>query len=179
LRRKDIKKLGDWSWFDDPFTGTKELGGLRVMMCLINNWDLKTDNNSIYKVDGERRYAVTDLGASFGKTGNYFSRSKGVLADYSRARFIEHATSGRVDFFMHSRPFFLMVFNVPRYRERARMEKVGEDIPTADAKWLGLRLSRLSTAQLRECFRAAGYDPQTADGYAKVVHERIAVLNQL
>src|SRR5262249_53662864 len=43
---KGDKKIGDWDWFDNPFTGTKELNGLRIMMALINNWDLKKENNS-------------------------------------------------------------------------------------------------------------------------------------
>ena len=76
---KEVKKLGAWSWFDNPFVGTRELNGLRVMMALVNNWDLSTINNSIYQVEGQRRYVVSDLGASFGSTGNSFTRSKGNL----------------------------------------------------------------------------------------------------
>ncbi len=63
------QKLGDWDWFDNPFLGRRELNGLRVMMSLVNNWDLKQVNNSIYAVNGERRYVVSDAGASFGRTG--------------------------------------------------------------------------------------------------------------
>src|SRR5262249_39037549 len=45
---KDQKKLATWAWADNPFRGSRELNGLRVMMALINNWDLKTVNNKIY-----------------------------------------------------------------------------------------------------------------------------------
>ena len=45
---KGEKKTGNWSWFKNPLTGTKELNGLRIMMALINNWDLKEINNAIY-----------------------------------------------------------------------------------------------------------------------------------
>ena len=53
------------------FTGTRELNGLRVMMALINNWDLKDENNAIYREKPVRDqiYEVSDLGASFGTTG--------------------------------------------------------------------------------------------------------------
>ena len=179
LRRKDVRKLGQWSWFQNSFEESRQLNGLRVMMCLIDDWDLKADNNSVYEVGGEREYAVTDLGASFGKTGNYFTRSKGVVADYERAEFVERVTSGRVDFVMHSRPFFLTFLNVPKYRERTRMEKIGDDIPVADAEWIGRLLGRLSAGQLQDCFRAAGYDSETADRYAEAVQKRIAELNEL
>ena len=79
LERKDPaqKKLGDWEWKKNPFVGTRELDGLRVLMALMNNWDLKTSNNAIYETGVELRYLVSDLGGTFGRTGSNFSRSKG------------------------------------------------------------------------------------------------------
>ncbi|HTU35499.1 MAG TPA: hypothetical protein VMF66_16975 [Candidatus Acidoferrum sp.] len=180
LERKDVRKLGDWSWFHSPFEHTKELNGLRVIMCLVDNWDLKDDNNSVYQVGDQRFYLVSDLGSSFGKTGNYFTRSKGVLKNYSRAKFIQNEHDDLVDLVMHSRPvFFFMAFHRSDYRERARIEMLGKDIPVPDARWIGRLLGRLSAAQLRDCFRAAGYDSKTADVYASTVEKRIAELNHL
>ena len=72
LKRQDKteKKIDNWPWKQNPFTGTKEFNGLRVMMAFLNNWDLKTANNKVYEEDkSERRFVVSDLGASFGKTG--------------------------------------------------------------------------------------------------------------
>ena len=51
---KGQKKAGNWSWFKNPFEGTKELNGLKVMMALMNNWDLKEVNNAIYDEAGWR-----------------------------------------------------------------------------------------------------------------------------
>jgi len=175
-KSKDMKKLGDWSWFENPFVGTKELNGLRVMMCLVNNWDLAADNNAIYEADGERRYLVSDVGASFGSTGNSISRSKGKLDDYAKSKFIEQTNADYVDFVMHSKPFILTAVNVPNYRHRSRMEEVGKHIPRADAKLLGQRLSQLTESQIQDCFRAAGFSQDKIDGYAKVVQQRIAEL---
>jgi hypothetical protein len=176
---KERKKLGDWEWFHNPFVGTKELNGLRVMMALVNNWDLKAINNSIYAVEGERWYLVSDVGASFGKTGDSMSRSKGVYKDYIDSKFVEKIKDDRVDFVMHSRPFFLTAVNVGNYETRAHMEAVTKDIPREDAKWLGQRLAQLSESQIKDCFRAAGYPPDEVDGYAKEVQKRIAALNAL
>ena len=67
-RSKDVKRLGFWDWFDNPFVCTKELQGLKVLMPLINNWDLKESNTNVLrvKVEGaeeyESRYVVSDLG---------------------------------------------------------------------------------------------------------------------
>ena len=46
-RTEDEKKIGTWRWRNNPFAGTRELDGLRVMMAVINNWDLKDKNNAI------------------------------------------------------------------------------------------------------------------------------------
>lgn len=178
-RTKEIKKLGHWDWFDNPFLGTRELNGLRIMMSLLDNWDLKTSNNSIYEVGGERRFLVSDVGATFGKTGGRATRSKSVPHDYVESKFIDKVRPDSVDFVMHSRPFFLTAVNVPGYRERARMEKVTKQIPRADAVWLGSRLAQLSDEQIRDCFRAGGYTPQEIDALARAVEKRIAELNAL
>jgi hypothetical protein len=181
LERKpiDVKKLGNWDWFNNPFLGTRELNGLRVMMSLLNNWDLKEVNNSIYEIDGERRYMVSDLGATFGNTGGDLKRSKGNPKDYAGSKFIKKTTPDFIDFVLHCRPFFLMAIDVPYYRERTRMEKITKHVPRADAKWLGLRLSMLSDEQIKDCFHAAGYAPEEIDTYTEVVRKRIKQLNAL
>jgi hypothetical protein len=178
-KMKTIKKIGNWDWFANPFTGTKELNGLRVMMALVNNWDLKEVNNSIYVVDGEQRYVVSDAGATFGKTGNTATRSKSDLKDYEESKFVEKETPSEIDFVMHSRPLFLAAVDVPNYVERTNMENVTKHIPRADAKWLGQLLGQLSDEQVRDCFRSAGYTAEQVEGYAKEVEKRIAELNAL
>ena len=40
-------------------------------MSLLNNWDLKEVNNSIYEVNGERRYLVSDAGRHVWKYGQH------------------------------------------------------------------------------------------------------------
>ena len=44
----DHKVIGDWSWYENPFVGTREFGGLIVANLLLTNWDWKTSNNKIY-----------------------------------------------------------------------------------------------------------------------------------
>lgn len=180
LERQGIgKKSKNWDWRHNPFVGTREFNGLRVMMALINNWDLKEINNDAFDVSGEPRYEVADLGASFGRTGNSLSRSKGVMKDYAKSKFINKVTPEYVDFVMHSRPFFLTIINFPNYSFRTRMERVAKHIPIADARWLGNRLGQLSPEQIRDCFRTAGFSPEEVEGYAKIVTQRIEALKKL
>jgi hypothetical protein len=178
-KRTAVDKVGDWDWFDNPFVGQRELNGLRVMMSLLNNWDLKQINNAIYAVDGEHHYAISDGGATFGNTGSVMTRSKGIPKDYEESKFIAKITPDFVDFVLHSRPFFLGVFSASRYEERTRMEKITRHIPRADARWLGQRLSMLTEDQIRDGFRAAGYDAADVETLTRTFRLRIAALEAL
>jgi hypothetical protein len=176
---KGQEKRGTWDWFDNPFIDTRELNGLRIMMALLNNWDLKEVNNSIYEMPGERRYVVADLGATFGNTGNSLTRSKSTPREFADSEFVESANADTIDFVLHSRPFLLSVFNVPNYQTRTRMEEITTKIPRADVRWLARRLGSLSDRQVRDCFRAAGYATHEIEIYARAVRKRIAELSAL
>jgi hypothetical protein len=183
LKRQDKdegKKIANWDWSDNPFVGTRELNGLRVLMALLNNWDLTTANNKVYPNDKERHFVVSDLGASFGKTGGSSTRSKGVLKDYREAKFIEQVGPDFVDFTMATRPFFLKKPFLPDYyKMRVAIEKLAKHIPRADARWMGQQLSRLTPEQIRSAFRAAGYSTDQTEGYTQAVLARIAQLKPL
>jgi hypothetical protein len=181
LERKlrGVEKHGTWDWFDNPFSNNRQLNGLRIMMALLNNWDLKEVNNSIYEVGGQRRYVVADLGASFGNTGNSLTRSKSAPQEYADSKFVDKATSASVDFVLHSRPFFLGALDVPNYQMRTRIEAITRNIPRADARWLGRRLSLLSNRQVGDGFRAGGYTADEVLVYTRAFRRRIAELNAL
>lgn len=175
-----VKKIDTWSWFDNPFLDTKQFDGLRVLMALLNNWDLKEINNKIYQVRGrELHYAITDLGATFGKTGGSWTRSKDDLEDYLKSKFIEEVKPTTVDFALQSRPPFLYAVAFTYYTKRARMEKIAEDIPRSHARWIGGLLGQLSARQISDAFRAAGYRPDETAAYTRKVRERIRQLNML
>jgi hypothetical protein len=176
---KNVDKQGTWDWVRNPFANRRELNGLRIMMALLNNWDLKDVNNSISETAGQRRYMVSDLGASFGNTGNSLTRSKSAPQEYADSKFVEKTTPAYVDFALHSRPFFLTAIDVPNYQMRTRIEAITRKIPRADAKWLGRRLFLLSERQIGDGFRAGGYTPEEIVVYTQAVRKRIAQLNAL
>jgi hypothetical protein len=184
---KGEEKIGDWKWSDNPFTRQRELNGLRVMMALLNNWDLKDVNNAIYEekhTDAgtpELRYAVSDLGASFGTTGRSVTHemSKGNLKSYQHSKFIRKTTSEYVDFYVPSRPALIYLVTPKEYFSRVDMRWIGRHIPRSDAEWIAGLLAQLSTDQIRDAFRAAGYTPDQVNAYATVVEERIAELKKL
>lgn len=178
---KDEKKIGIWNWSKNPFTGTREWYGLRVLMAVLNNWDLKNDNNSVYLTHSdapEERYAVSDLGASFGPTGIDWM-IKGQPAAYYKSRFITNVSAGFVDFATPSGPALNYYINFPVLGRCMSQYWIGRHIPRADARWLGDLLGRLSGPQIRAAFRAAGYSSDEVEHLSQAVEQRIAALEKL
>jgi len=182
------KKIGTWEWAQNPFVGSRELDGLKVLMAVINGWDLKDVNNAVYlekhgrdSQDAELVYMISDLGASFGTTGlnRTHKISKGNLQSYENSKFIKSATPESVNFYVPSRAALIDIANPKEYTRRLHLEWIGKNIPRDHVKWLGQLFGQLTPDQIRDAFRAAGYSPQEVDEFAQVVLGRIAELNNL
>jgi hypothetical protein len=179
-------KVGEWQWRVNPFSGTRELNGLRVLMAVINNWDLKDINNAIIASRdptsgyAQRVYEISDLGASFGAAG--LARTDHPIGDldaYRRSRFITRRTQSAVDFDVPRRADWIVLVNLPEFLRRLHLRWIGREIPRQDARWMGRLLSQLSSTQIRDAFGAAGYSPDDIHGFAAVLASRIAQLNNL
>jgi hypothetical protein len=180
------KRLGDWNWRHNPFYGTREFNGLRVMMGLIANWDLKDDNNAIFqneKKSGPELYEVSDVGTAFGTAGKKYSDkdSKGNLQAFEHTKLIAKVHRDYVDLNFPKRPpvLTLLEFEWGLFVHQVRMEWVGKHIPRQDAKWIGSLLAQLSPDQIRDAFRAAGYSPNDVEGATQALLSRIEELNNL
>lgn len=179
------KKAGAWSWRHNPFVGTREFNGLRVMMALLNNWDLTDDNNAIFADPSDPKrelYEVTDVGASFGKAGKSYTdaMSKGNLKEYEHSRFISRVTADYVDFATPARPLFVyFLFEPPFFWHHMHLRWIGKHIPRADVHWIATLLAQLSARQIRDAFRAAGYEGEQLENYAAVLEGRIKELKEL
>ena len=157
-------------------------------MALINNWDLKDVNNSVYEEAGdegsgvpEQIYMVSDLGASFGTVGANWpnEKAKGNLESYTQAKFLSKVTPEYVDFRVPNRPALIYMVNPRAFFMRLRLCWIGKRIPRADAKWIGQLLAQLSDKQIRDAFQAAGYSAPDVEGFSRVIEHRIAELNEL
>ena len=183
---KHAEKDDEWHWRHNPFNGQREFNGLRVMMALINNWDVKDENNAIYKDkdNGNQLYVVTDLGASFGTTGYRLGpgRGKGDLHAYKHSKFVSHVHHDKVDFAAPSHFTvlgILGIFSIPNFVTRQKLRWIGREIPIADAKWIGSLLAQLKPEQIQDAFRSAGYSDKDIQEYSSVVQKRIAELQKL
>jgi hypothetical protein len=164
-RPANIKRSGNWMWENNPFMGTSEFKGLKILMVMINNWDMKDDNNEILAMrgdttgEGELRYIISDLGASFGKTGGIFSRNRNNPDSYEKSDFIKKVNGEVIDF-----------------NYGGKNQKLFEKLTVADAAWLSTWLKRLSDEQIKDAFRAANYSPEDVDTLAAAFRARANAL---
>ena len=72
-RPDNVDRVDEWLWTSNPFAGKRELQGLKVLMALMENWDLKDSNNRILAVKNggrtELQYIVSDLELRLVKLG--------------------------------------------------------------------------------------------------------------
>jgi hypothetical protein len=179
---KGEEKAGTWEWRADPFIGTREFNGLRVLMALLNNWDLTGENNKVYEEhSGRRIYMVSDLGSTFGTPGLTWpiSKARGNLHAYSDSKFITKVTADTVDVGAPRRDSLFFLATPREFFKKLKLRAIGKNIPRDDARWIGELLGQLSLNQVRDAFRAAGYSPEETNGFATVVERRIAELQKL
>ena len=179
-----MKKDGDWSWKDKALAGSREFNGLRVMMALLSNWDLKDENNAVLveeKNPARRMLEVSDLGASFGRAGKSYTDSitKSNPDAYHRTKFIKKVHTDLVDFNFPTHPPFLYIFNPFFFFHHFSNRWIGKHIPREHVKWIGSLLAQLTPEQIRSAFRAGGYNPDEIEQYATTLEARIAELKKL
>jgi hypothetical protein len=158
----NAKKIADWSWQQNPFVGTRPFRGLVVLNLLINNWDLKSTNNKVYRVsepgDGPALwYIVRDLGAAFGKTRRFPYGTRNNLRDFESQQFVTGVKDGRVQF---------------DYRGRHRELLAG--LTPEDVVWACELASRLTDRQLDDAFRAGGYAAAERGAFIRKLKAKIA-----
>ena len=164
-RPETIKRGERWSWTNNPFAGTKEFDGLRLMMAFINNWDLKDENNILITENGKTYMMVSDLGSSFGKLADKSKsrtgRSVNKPEHFAEAGFIKSVDGG------------VLVLDY-----RGMGEDYLKGIKVENARWLADLLLQLSDKQIADAFRAANYSAEDVALLTAAVKERIAQLDQ-
>jgi hypothetical protein len=176
--RKLFEEHG-WAWNDNPFVGTRELNGLKIVVLLLSNWDNKDvrdvargSNTAIFEYptrDGEleARYLITDWGGSMGAWG-------GTV--------LSRVTWDCTAFAEQSAQFVLGVDENRRVRwgySGQRTADAALDITVDDVAWLHRRLSRLTDRQIRAALAACGADDREAETFCRALRARIDQLGTI
>jgi hypothetical protein len=184
-RRKDVTRGKQWGWSKNQFRNTREMNGLKTMMVLLNNWDTFKKNNRVIhdKNSGEEKYTVTDLGATLGAAGGIGARrSKNNVQDFARRGLVSKVEGDRVKFNYDLKPKKLGLLSIvypPYFLRQRKATNAMRKLPLSDASWMGSQLAQLSDNQLRDSFRAAGYDRATTEAYVRAMRSRINELRGL
>jgi hypothetical protein len=178
-RPAGVERLGDeesWRWDENPFKGTRELNGLKIVVMLVSNWDSKDardsgrgSNTGIHVYETRRglvaRYLITDWGGSMGKWGNYFTREKWDCEEYTKQTpdFIKGVENGKVKWGYTGQ----------------HTDSIRDDIPVEHVKWLLNYLGRLTDRQIRSALKSSGATPEETECFAKAFRARIEQMKEL
>jgi hypothetical protein len=151
---------GPWSYYQNPFVGTKELNGLLVLQVMLGNSDLKDEQNAIYTLTepfegASRWYVARDLGQSFGRTG-VIDAPRGDPKVFEETPFIKGMAGQYV-----------------RFDYRGRHGRLVDRMTVADVRWICEKLERLTDRQWDDAFRAGGYAPEVANRFIRRFKQKI------
>jgi hypothetical protein len=167
-----------WSWTDNPFVGTRELAGLKVLLMLISNWDNKDQrdvargsNTAIYvtavsRWKREAQYLIVDWGGSMGKWGgNPVTRGRWDAAGFAAQtpHFVSGVASGYVQFGFTGQ----------------RTADARASITPDDVRWLCRYLGRITDDQLSTALRVSGATAEEVESFTTSLRSRIDQLRAI
>ena len=174
-RDPNLKYLSDhdWAWNDNPFGGTPQLNGLKVLVMLLSNWDNKDiRNRKIGSNTGilERRvgvkvewiYFVNDWGQTLGAWGPEM-KPKGWNCQ---------AFHDQTSQFVQGRDGDFVRFGFTGQHS----DGFKNDIRAGDVRWLLRYLSRVTDRQIRAGLLASGASQEEAACFGRVLRTRITQL---
>ena len=167
-----------WAWHDNPFAGTRELNGLKILMMLVSNWDNKDvrdvgrgSNTAIFeyrvgKHAREARYLIIDWGAAMGAWGNnILQRGRWDPEAFAAQNevFVTGVTDGFVQWGYQGQRTADMVQNITR----------------EDVRWFHRLAGQLTDDQLRGALRASGATAEETERFAAALRERLNKLRDV
>ena len=162
---------------DNPFVRTPQLHGLKIMMMLVSNWDVKDarssdgPNTALVEIEresgkNETYFIVDDWGGSMGKWGDFFTRSKWDCNGFEAQTksFVKGVdASGFVGFGF----------------EGKRTQDMVRGIRVEDVRWLMRYLGKVTDEQLRAGLVASGATAEEVSCFSKALRERINQLQKV
>jgi hypothetical protein len=175
-----VKKLFEehsWAWDDNPFVGTAELNGLKMVVMLLSNWDAKDrrdvargSNTAIFehrlsRRRREARYLLTDWGGSMGRWGTVATRGRWDVAGFEEQTpgFVTGVEGGCVSF---------------GYTGQRTLD-IAQGIAVDHVRWFLRHVSRLDEPFLRQALSASGATEEEAVRFARALGDRVRQLEDV
>ncbi len=166
-----------WAWNDNPFLGTKELNGLKILIMFLSNWDNKDVRDVArgsntgtfhYKLpDGavEARYLIIDWGASMGKWGDIMLRGKWDPQGYlnETPNFIKGVENE------------IVIWGYTGQRTNDAVL----NITVENVRWLYSYLRQIKDSQFEDGLRASGAKEEEIPIFVKALRARINQMDKI
>lgn len=180
LEDRSVRMLFDehsWAWNDNPFVGTRQLDGLKIVVMLLSNWDSKDrrdvsrgSNTAIFefpssRVSTEARYLITDWGGAMGKWGTtVVSRGRWDPEGFEAQTpsFVAGVHDGVVDF-----------------GYLGQRSEIARAIPVSHVHWFYRRARHLTEPALHKGLLASGATAEEATRFARALMARIEALRRV
>ncbi len=167
-----------WAWNENPFVGSHELNGLKIVMMLLSNWDNKDvrdvargSNTAIFehrvgKRRREARYLIIDWGAALGAWGG------NVL---SRGRWNSEAFAAQTDQLITGLDGTTVSWG---YAGQRTADAVS-GISVSDVRWFYQRIAGLTDAQIADALTASGASADEVRAFTSAIRGRIEKLREV
>ncbi len=176
-----VRKLFEehsWAWNDNPFVGTRELHGLKIVVMLLSNWDTKDrrdvargSNTAIFEERlsrwrHEARYLITDWGGSMGRWGGNI---------VTRGRWDPEGFAAQTPQFVTGVENGMVLFGYTGQRTA----DMASGIRVEDALWLYRYLGRITDAQIHAALIASDASDEEAASFTLSLRDRISQLGRV
>lgn len=156
-----------WSFKANPFVGSRELSGLKILTAALHHWDLKHDNTAIVQLQRNGRleawFLFSDLGSTFGKMEGMprliSGRDRWNLEAYRAEPLVDRVSDGNV------------------YLNHDGTASV-EPVPLEHARWFVSLSSQLTPQQVQRAFEASGAPEEERNGFSARFVEKLQELQK-
>ena len=167
-----------WSWTSNPFVGTRELAGLKILLMLISNWDNKDQrdvargsNTAIYVTrlspwKREAQYLIVDWGGSMGRWG-HTAVTRGRWDAVGFAAQTPHFVTGVANGYVQ--------FGYTGQRTGDARASITPD----DVRWLCRYLGQITDDQFRAALVASGATAEELESFSASLRSRVEQLQAL
>jgi hypothetical protein len=171
LKPAGHRNTGEWSFFENPFVGSRAYRGLLSILLVLNSYDLADSNNTLYELSAPeggiaRWYVVKDIGGALGGhkalLGSIRSATKDDLDRFEKTGFVKGYDG-----------------------QRARLDYKGryyhnlyDQHDVSDIQWVRDRLGRLTESQWNDAFRAGGYSPEETARFVSKIQNKLETAGQ-
>src|SRR5262249_9387966 len=172
-KKFDFVKNSAWSIAENSFRGTHELAGLKVLLMLLSNWDVKDErdlaegpNTAIFRVtEGgttTQFYSFFDWGSTLGQWGGLMRRDRSDCSGFAldTPKFVKGVHAGIIEWGFVGK----------------RGEDVTSGITVEDVRWLLRYLHRITPEQIQAGLRASGATDRQTACWADSIQARIRQL---